>query len=79
MAKNKSQASKSSKASVLPYLYLKYVRHFGHSFSGVRTSIPAMKQYGIVEKAMNRDPEGILFGYKLSFAPVDHGKEACPP
>ena len=79
MAKNKSQASKSLKVSVLPYLYLKYIWRFGHLFSGIRTSITAMKQYDMVEKAMNRQTEDILFGYKLSFATVDHGQEANPP
>ena len=38
MAKNTSQASESSKVSVLPYLYLKYIWHFGHLFSGIKTS-----------------------------------------
>lgn len=37
-----------------------------------------MKQYGMVEKAMKREPEDILFGYKLSFATVDHGEEVYP-
>ena len=37
MAKNKFQASKSSKVSFLSNLYLQYIWHFEWSFSGIKT------------------------------------------
>ena len=39
----------------------------------------ALRQYGIVDKAMDSELEGVLFGEELSFATVDYEQEAEPP